>query len=48
MLVHADGFNTLTKFVSTSDIVILDPERINMFVVLKMLFSFQMMDVLFR
>ena len=41
VLVHADGFNTLTKFVSTSDIVILDPERINMFVVLKMLFSFQ-------
>jgi len=41
VLIHADGFNTLTKFVSASDVVILDPERINIFVVLKMLFSFQ-------
>jgi len=41
VLVHADGFNTLTKFVSASDVAILDPERINIFVVLKMLFSFQ-------
>ena len=41
VLIHADGFNTLTKFVSASDVVILDPERINVFVVLKMLFSFQ-------
>ena len=41
VLIHADGFNTLTKFVSASDVVVLDPERINVFVVLKMLFSFQ-------
>ena len=41
VLVHADGINTLTKFVSASDVAILDPERINIFVVLKMLFSFQ-------
>ena len=41
VLIHADGFNTLTKFVSASDVSILDPERINIFVVLKMLFSFQ-------
>ncbi|MCX6535042.1 MAG: hypothetical protein NT119_00575 [Actinobacteria bacterium] len=41
VLVHADGFNTLTKFVNASDVAILDPERINIFVVLKMLFSFQ-------
>ena len=41
VLIHADGFNTLTKFVNASDVVILDPERINIFVVLKMLFSFQ-------
>ena len=41
VLIHADGFSTLTKFVSASDVVILDPERINIFIVLKMLFSFQ-------
>jgi len=41
VLIHADGFNTLTKFVSASNVAILDPERINVFVVLKMLFSFQ-------
>jgi surface carbohydrate biosynthesis protein len=41
VLIHADGFNTLTKFVDASDVAILDPERINIFVVLKMLFSFQ-------
>jgi surface carbohydrate biosynthesis protein len=41
VLIHADGFNTLTKFVSASDVAILDPERINIFIVLKMLFSFQ-------
>ena len=41
VLIHADGLNTLTKFVSASDVSILDPERINVFVVLKMLFSFQ-------
>ena len=41
VLIHADGLNTLTKFVSASDVSILDPERINIFVVLKMLFSFQ-------
>jgi len=41
VLIHADGFNTLTKFVSTSDVAILDPERINIFIVLKMLFSFR-------
>ena len=41
VLIHADGFSTLTKFVSASDIVILDPERIIIFIVLKMLFSFQ-------
>ena len=41
VLIHADGFNTLTKFVDASDVTILDPERINIFVVLKMLLSFQ-------
>ena len=41
VLIHADGLNTLTKFVSASDVSILDPKRINIFVVLKMLFSFQ-------
>ena len=41
VLIHADGFNTLTKFVDVSDVSILDPERINLFVVLKMLCSFQ-------
>ena len=41
VLIHADGFNTLTKFVDASDVMILDPERINIFVVLKMLFSFE-------
>lgn len=41
VLIHADGFNTLTKFVNASDVMILDPERINLFVVLKMLCSFQ-------
>ena len=41
VLIHADGFNTLTKFVNASDVSILDPERINIFIVLKMLFSFQ-------
>ena len=41
VLIHADGFNTLTTFVSASDVAILDPERINVFIVLKMLFSFQ-------
>ena len=41
VLIHVDGFNTLTKFVSASDVAILDPERINIFIVLKMLCSFQ-------
>jgi len=41
VLIHADGFNTLTKFVDAKDVMILDPERINIFVVLKMLFSFE-------
>ena len=41
VLIHADGFNTLTKFVTASDVSILDPERINIFIVLKMLCSFQ-------
>ena len=41
VLIHADGFRTLTKFVSAQDVAILDPERINIFIVLKMLCSFQ-------
>lgn len=41
VLIHADGFSTLTKFVSAQDVAILDPERINIFIVLKMLCSFQ-------
>ena len=41
VLIHADGFNTLTNFVNASDVSVLDPERINIFIVLKMLCSFQ-------
>ncbi|MEI8024642.1 MAG: LA_1612 family putative O-antigen biosynthesis protein, partial [Actinomycetota bacterium] len=41
VLIHADGFNTLTNFVNANDVSILDPERINIFIVLKMLCSFQ-------
>ncbi len=41
VLIHADGFNTLTKLVNASDVSVLDPERINIFIVLKMLCSFQ-------
>jgi len=48
VLIHADGFSTLTKFISASDVVILDPERINIFIVLKMLFSFQNSHVQYR
>ena len=48
VLIHADGFNTLTKFVDASDVAILDPERINFFVVLKMLLSFQFSHAQYR
>lgn len=48
VLIHGDGFNTLTNFVSARDIAILDPDRINMFVVLKMLFSFQISHEQYR
>ena len=41
VLIHVDGFNTLTKFVDASDVSILDPERMNIFIVFKMLCSFQ-------
>jgi surface carbohydrate biosynthesis protein len=48
VLIHADGFNSLTKFVDASDVAILDPERINFFVVLKMLLSFQFSHAQYR
>jgi len=48
VLVHADGFKTLTKFVSASNVAILDPERINIFIVLKMLCSFQTSHAQYR
>jgi len=48
VLIHADGFNTLTKFVNASDVVILDPERINIFDVLKKLFSYQKSHAKYR
>jgi surface carbohydrate biosynthesis protein len=48
VLVHADGFSTLTRFVNAKDVAILEPERINFSVVLKMLLSFQFSHAQYR
>ena len=41
VLVYKDGLNTITNFIDVRDIAILDPQQINIFVVIKMLFLFQ-------